>query len=521
MAYSGKPYGRNPATGLFEPLSNISGMSNLYFVRVVTAAALTATYSSGAKTLTNSGANAAVSIDGVTLSASDKVLVKNQATASQNGLYTVTTVGDGATAWVLTRSADMDTSTEAEERDWFWATEGTANADNGFTLTTSGMITLDTTSLTFSRTLGSATGSGQPAHAALTDVADVGVVSAADKYHYSTAQGVWAEGTITGAGRAILDDADTATQRATLGLGSAAIEAASAFQAADAELTAIAGLTSAADKVPYFTGSGTAALADLTQGARAITALSWSAGIQVPSLTAAGTAGLLTAGSAANNLLQLDGNGKISSGVTTAIASTWSLIDYDADRDQGNGDASGNGWTETGATHGLGTDGGLKYHGITATTSVNAYINRTHGVTAADSWELEVELYPNVVSGLGYSVLLYDGTRHLFLYFSTTSIYENTLGAIGGSISLQSKWSTFTVRKIGGADGIMQFWIGPHLMGIHNYISLGADVTADNLRIGKNTTTGANTVWIRSVKLNMGLGNSLPSFRMMNTARGR
>ena len=223
MAFSGRPVAYNPATGAMEPLSNITGISNLYFVRVATAAALTASYNSGAKTLTNSGANAAISIDGVTLSASDKVLVKNQATGSQNGLYTVTTVGDGSTPWVLTRSIDMDTGTEVEERDWFWASEGSTNADNGFTLTTPGAITLDSTSLTFSRTLGSATGSGQPASAALTDLADIGVVSAADKFHYSTATGVWAEGTVTAAGRALLDDANASDQRTTLGLGTAAV----------------------------------------------------------------------------------------------------------------------------------------------------------------------------------------------------------------------------------------------------------------------------------------------------------
>lgn len=86
------------------------------YALVATTATMTATYANGASgvgaTLTNSGTLAALVVDGVTMAVNDRVLVKNQATAAQNGVYTVTNVGSSSVAWVMTRAADAETNTE-------------------------------------------------------------------------------------------------------------------------------------------------------------------------------------------------------------------------------------------------------------------------------------------------------------------------------------------------------------------------------------------------------------------------
>ena len=101
-----------------------------------TTANLTATYSNGTSgvgaTLTNSGSQAAFSIDGVSPSAGARVLVKNQTTSSQNGIYTVTTVGSGSTNWVLTRATDFDNAAEIGGGDFVFVTSGTTLDNTGW-----------------------------------------------------------------------------------------------------------------------------------------------------------------------------------------------------------------------------------------------------------------------------------------------------------------------------------------------------------------------------------------------------
>jgi trimeric autotransporter adhesin len=112
-------------------------------------------------TLTNSGANVALSIDGVSLSNTARVLVYQQSNAVQNGVYTVTNPGapdapgPGA-AWVLTRATDADTygvgdPNKLGQGDAFFVQSGNTGAGETYILNTVGTITFGTTNLTFAQ----------------------------------------------------------------------------------------------------------------------------------------------------------------------------------------------------------------------------------------------------------------------------------------------------------------------------------------------------------------------------------
>lgn len=119
--------------------------------RVATTGALASnTYSSGTKKITAAG-NGALVLDGITMAVNDRVLVKNESTGSNNGIYTVFATGSGGAPWVLLRATDADTTAEYENAMYVFVGEGTVNAGTGWILTTPDTITLDTTALTWTQ----------------------------------------------------------------------------------------------------------------------------------------------------------------------------------------------------------------------------------------------------------------------------------------------------------------------------------------------------------------------------------
>ena len=108
-------------------------------------------------TLTNAGANAAISIDSVSLSSTNRVLVQGQTNQVENGIYTVTTVGDGSTAWVLTRATDEDTYSPTATNalgygDYFFVQNGSSYAGSSYVVTSPiGEILFGYTNIGFSQ----------------------------------------------------------------------------------------------------------------------------------------------------------------------------------------------------------------------------------------------------------------------------------------------------------------------------------------------------------------------------------
>ena len=128
--------------------------------RVEAPANLPSTYDNGTSgvgaTLTNSGTQVAIVIDGVALSSADRVLIYQQTDPAHNGVYTVTTVGSVSTNWVLTRATDADSYGPSDpdalgQGDAFFISAGDTGAGETYVMTTVGTITFGTTGIVFTQ----------------------------------------------------------------------------------------------------------------------------------------------------------------------------------------------------------------------------------------------------------------------------------------------------------------------------------------------------------------------------------
>ena len=100
----------------------------------------------------------ALTVDGVAVVAGDRILVKDEATAANNGIYTVTNPGVASVAaFILTRALDFDGTPAAEVSSgaFTFIEEGSTYADTGWVLTTNNPITLNSTGLAWTQFSGS------------------------------------------------------------------------------------------------------------------------------------------------------------------------------------------------------------------------------------------------------------------------------------------------------------------------------------------------------------------------------
>jgi hypothetical protein len=132
-------------------------------VRAATTAALAAnTYDNGTSgvgaTLTGNSNGALAAQDAITLVADEELLVKDESTGANNGIYVVTQVGDGSNPYILTRRTNFDADADITAGATVFISEGTANGNETWQLTTDDDITVGTTALVFAQLTGAGGG---------------------------------------------------------------------------------------------------------------------------------------------------------------------------------------------------------------------------------------------------------------------------------------------------------------------------------------------------------------------------
>ena len=213
-------------------------------------------------------------IDGVALVAGDRVLVKNQTTASANGIYVVATG-----AWARATDADNTPGSEVHGGMFCFVTEGAANADSGWVLTTNDPVTLGTTNLAFTQfsgagqiadgdgiaksgnTISVAVGTGL----AVSKAGGVALTGQALSLHNLATNGIF----VRASGSSVVARSVAASGTGITVANGDGVSGNPTVALSDA-LSSVGSLTPVADRIAYYTGAAAAALATLSAFGRSL-----------------------------------------------------------------------------------------------------------------------------------------------------------------------------------------------------------------------------------------------------------
>ena len=211
-----------------------------------------------------------MTLDGVALVAGDRVLVKDQTTATQNGIYVV-----AAGAWA--RSADADVWGELVSA-YVFVESGTVNADMGYLATVDPGGTLGTTAITFVQFTGAGqilAGAGLTKSGNTLDVgAGTGIAVAADTVGLTgqalALHNLATNGLVARTAAATVAARSIAVSGTGIAVANGDAIAGNPTISLTAALASVGNLTPAADRLAYYTSAAAAALAPLTAFARTL-----------------------------------------------------------------------------------------------------------------------------------------------------------------------------------------------------------------------------------------------------------